>query len=87
MYHVLLALQCIYGYSKEVKMGKGKKEVGRELILAGLLYVNDLVMYGKLKEDLRPMVEHFVEVCRRSLKVNTGKSKVKVLSREEGLEC
>ena len=30
----------------------------------------------------------FVEVCRRRyLKVNEGKSKVMVLSEEEGLEC
>ena len=29
---------------------------------------------------------HFVEVCRRSLKVNVGKSKVMVLNGEEGLE-
>ena len=29
----------------------------------------------------------FVEVCRRGLKVNAGKSKVMVLNGEEGLEC
>ena len=29
---------------------------------------------------------YFVEVCRRGLKVNAGKSKVMVLGREEGLE-
>ena len=28
-----------------------------------------------------------VEVCRRGLKVNAGKSKVLVLNGEEGLEC
>ena len=29
----------------------------------------------------------FADVCRRGLKVNAGKSKVMVLSGEEGLEC
>ena len=33
------------------------------------------------------MVGHFVEVCRRSLKVIVGKSKMMMLSGEEGLEC
>ena len=38
------------------------------------------------EEDLRAMVGRFVEVSRRSLKVNAGKSKVMVLGGEEGLE-
>ena len=43
---------------------------------------------GESEEDLRAMVVRFVEVCRRrGLKVNAGKSKVVVLSGEEGLEC
>ena len=29
----------------------------------------------------------FVEVCRRGLKVNVGKSKVMVINGKEGLEC
>ena len=33
------------------------------------------------------MVGQFAEVCRRGLKVNTGKSKVIVLNGEERLEC
>ena len=32
------------------------------------------------------MVEQFVEVCKRGLKVNAGKSKVMVVNGEEGLE-
>ena len=32
------------------------------------------------------MVEHFVKVCRRSLKVNTDKSRMIGLGGEEGLE-
>ena len=32
-------------------------------------------------------MERLVEVCRRGLKVNAGKSKVMVLNGEEGLEC
>ena len=40
------------------------------------------------EEDLREIAGLFVEVCRRKgLKVNAGKSKVKVLNGEEGLEC
>ena len=30
---------------------------------------------------------HFVEACRKGLKVNADKSKVMVLKGEEGLEC
>ena len=44
-------------------------------------------MCSELEEDLRAMVEYFVEVCfRRVLKENAGKSKVIVLGGEEGLE-
>ena len=53
-----------------------------------LLNAADLVMCGELEEDLRAMVERFVEVCRRrDQKVNEGKSKVMVLNGKEGLEC
>ena len=56
--------------------------------MPGLLYADDLVLCGESEEDLRAMVGHFVEVCRRrGLKVNAGKSKVMVLGGEEGLEC
>ena len=55
--------------------------MGREWKLPGLLYVDDLVLCGKLEEDLRAMVGQFVEVCNRR-----GKSKVTVLNGEEGLE-
>ena len=52
-----------------------------------LLYVDDLVLYDELEEDLREMVAHFVEVCRRrGLKVNASKRKVMVLG-GEGVEC
>ena len=51
------------------------------------MYTDDLVLYGELEQDLKVMVKHFVEVCRRrGLKVNADKSKVMVLDREEGLE-
>ena len=39
------------------------------------------------KIDLRAMVGRFVEVCRRGVKVNAGKSRVMMLNGEEGLEC
>ena len=46
-----------------------------------------MVLYGESKEDLRAMVGCFVEVCRRGLQLNAGKSKVMVLGGEEGVEC
>ena len=36
---------------------------------------------------LRAILRRFIEVCRRGLKVNAGKSKVMLLDGEEGLEC
>ena len=86
MYHVPLALQCIYG-----RIGEGCEnrdgEEGREWRLSGLLYADDLVLWGESEENLRVMVGRFAEVCRRCLKDNAGKSKVMVLGGEEGLEC
>ena len=70
---------------KEVKMGMGRwgvrfQEEGREWRLPFLSYEDDLVLCGEKEEDLRGMVGRFVEVCRRrSLKANTGKSKVMLL--------
>ena len=78
---------------KEVKIGIGRMGVrlledGKEWRLTGILYADDLVLCGKLEEDLRAMVERFAEVCkRRGLKGNAGKNKLIVLNREEGLEC
>ena len=46
-----------------------------------------MVLCGESEEDLRTMLGWFAEVCRRRLKVNTGKSKVMVLNVDEGLEC
>ena len=74
MYHVPLALWCIYGRSDEGGEN-GDKEEEREWILSGLYYVYDLVSCGELEEDRKAMVGRFVEVCMRSgLKVSTGKS-------------
>ena len=57
-------------------VNRDEKE-GREWKLLGLLYVDDLVLCGKLEEYLRAMVGRFVEVCRRrGLKFNASKSKV-----------
>ena len=56
--------------------------------MPGLLYADDLVLYGESGEDLRVMVGRFAEMCRRrGLKVNAGKWKVMVLGGEEGVEC
>ena len=43
---------------------------------------------GESEEDLRAIVERFIEVCRRrGLKFNASKNKVTLLGGEEGLEC
>ena len=56
--------------------------------MPGLLYADELVLCSQSKEDLKTMVGHFVEVCRRrDLKIYVGKSKVKVLGGEEGFDC
>ena len=85
MYHVPLAIQCIYGRSDEGHEN-GDGEEGREWRLSSLLYADDLVLCGESEEDLRAMLGRFAEVCRRGLKVNTSKSKVMVLGGEEELE-
>ena len=51
------------------------------------MFADDLFLYGELEEDLRAMMERFVEVCRRrGLKVNAGKTRVMLLNEEEVLE-
>ena len=76
MYHVLLAVQYVYGCSDEGgENGDGKK--GRGWRLPGLLYADDLVLWCELEENLRVMLRYFIEVCRRGLKVNPGNSRVK----------
>ena len=56
--------------------------------LPDLFSADDLVLCGRrVGEDLRALVERFVEVCRRrGLKVNGGKSKVMVLNGEGELD-
>ena len=55
MYHVSLAVQCIYGWSDEGgEDGDGKE--GRKWRLPSLLYTDDLVVCGELEEDQRVMV-------------------------------
>ena len=79
MNHVPLALISIYGRSDE-RCETGDEEEGREWRLPGLLYADDLVLCGESEEDLRAIVERFIEVCwRKGLKVNVGKSKVMLL--------
>ena len=60
----------VYMDAVMVKLEMGRKEirfqeVGREWRLLSLLYLDDLVLCGELEEDLRAMVGHFIEVCRR----------------------
>ena len=83
-----MAVQCIYGCSDEGRMGVKFLNDGGEGRLPCFLYGYDLVLCGESEEDLRAMVERFVELCRRRrLKVDAGKSKVIVMNGEEGLEC
>ena len=60
MYHVSMAVQCIYRCSYE----GGEDGDGREWRLPGLFYADDLVLCVEL-ENLRVMVRWFAEVCRR----------------------
>ena len=53
---------------KEVKMGTGRMgvrflEEGREWRLPGLLYADDLILRGELKEVIKVMGVRFVEMC------------------------
>ena len=51
--------------------------------MPGLLYADDLVLCGESDEDLKAMVERFIELCRkRGLKVHAGKSKMMMLDGE-----
>ena len=44
--------------------------------MPGLLYADDLVLYGELEENLREIVGYFIEVYKIiGLKVSEGKSK------------
>ena len=47
----------------------GDREEGSEISRRGkidsLLYEEDLALYGESEEDLKAMMEWFVEVCRR----------------------
>ena len=82
MYHVPLAFQCIYGCSDE-RGENGDGEEGSKWRLPGFLDADDLVLCEESEENLRAMVGHFIEVCRRCLKVHAGKVKMMVLGGEE----
>ena len=69
------------------RMGARFVGKGRDWRLPDLSYVSDLVFCGESEKDLRAMVGRSVEVCRRGLKVNAGRSKVMLLGGEEGWEC
>ena len=61
MYHVPLAVRCIYGCSNEG--GKnGDVKGGRELRLSELLYADNLILCGESEEDLRVILGCFVGV-------------------------
>ena len=61
VYHIPLAVKCIYGCSNEGGKNEDQKEE-KELGLPWLLYAGDLVLWGESEEDLRAMVGSFVGV-------------------------
>ena len=61
VYNVLLTFQSIYRCSDE-RSENGDGEGESMWRLPGLLYADDLVLYGKSKEELRAMMGHFVGV-------------------------
>ena len=73
---------------KEVKMSMGRMGVWfiEEGRLPGLLYADDLILYGDVAENLKVMMRNFVKISRRDMKVNANKRKVMVIEGEEGLE-
>ena len=80
------AIQYVYGCSGERGENWVWERGGSGNYRAS--YADDLVLCVKLEEKLKAIVKHFVEMCRkRGLKLNADKSKVMVLSEEEGLEC
>ena len=61
---------------KEVKMGMERRRESGDYLPSFMQ-----VLYGESKEDLKAIVERFVEVCRtRGLKVNAGKTKGMMLN-------
>ena len=91
MYHVSLAVQCIYGWSDEGGEDGDRNERSEihggeeKLDITCPLVCRYLVLCDESEEDLRVMVGRFSEVCRRRLKVNADRSEVMVLNGEEGL--
>ena len=70
VYHVRVAFQCTYGSSYEGDKN-GDREDGSEISGGGerveiscSLVCKDLVLCGKLEEDLRAMLGGFAEWCK-----------------------
>ena len=61
-------------------------EEGREWKLICLAY-RSLTFYFEMEKDLKVVVGHFLEVCRRGLKVNSDKIKVMMLGVEKESLC
>ena len=79
------------GVVREVKMrtlGRGlemSERGGREWEVSQLLFADDTALVASTEERLQRLVDEFGVVCeRRKLRVNVGKSKVMVCSREGG---
>ena len=72
MYHVPLTLQCVYVNSDE----RDENGVGERVEILWSLVYRILRFVCQVREDLRAMVRHFVEVCRRNREINADKSKV-----------
>ena len=79
------------GVVREVKvriLGRGlgmRERNGCEWEVSQLLFADDTALVASTEERLQRLVDEFGVVCeRRKLKVNVGKSKVMVCSRERG---
>ena len=80
MRYVPFPFQLLYECSNEINTNGDEEDFfggGRGWRLPGILYADDLVLYGELDEDLKVMVGRFVEVFkRRNLELSADKRQV-----------
>ena len=81
---VPLGFQCVerlVNERNENRDGENVSEIfrggDREWRFPSLFYKDDLVLCGESEEDMRVMIAHFAEVCKRKdFKVNADKKKM-----------
>ncbi len=70
--------------AKVGKVGARLKLNGVDWSVAACLFADDTVLLAESERDLQRMVDQFHSVCsRKKLRVNAGKSKVKIFERKE----